>query len=110
LLPGSRVVVRDSFERRYASRPGKSHNGRRSSARAEDRRVPATPSLHQVGPWCSIAAEAFVTSTGFCNCPIRTINGTPIGSAAVPITKRLTDVYIRSVDCDFVAQYLKHLT
>jgi hypothetical protein len=57
------------------------------------------------------AEEAFITSTGFCICPIRTINGTPIGAGAVlgPLTKRLTDAYIRLVDCDFVAQYLRHI-
>jgi len=57
------------------------------------------------------AEEAFITSTSFCICPIRTINGTPIGTGGVPgpVTKRLTDAYVRLVDCDFVAQYLKHL-
>jgi branched-chain amino acid aminotransferase len=57
------------------------------------------------------AEEAFITSTSFCICPIRTINGTAIGAGTVPgpITRRLTEAYIRLVDCDFVAQYLKHL-
>jgi len=26
-----------------------------------------------------------------------------------PITKQISDAYARFVDCDFVAQYLKHL-
>jgi branched-chain amino acid aminotransferase len=57
------------------------------------------------------ADEAFITSTSFCICPVRSVNGTVVGGGAVPgpITKRLTDAYIRLVDCDFVAQFLKHL-
>ena len=43
------------------------------------------------------AEEAFITSTSFCICPIRSINGTAIGTGPVPgpITKRLTDAYVR---------------
>jgi len=39
------------------------------------------------------------------------VNGVAIGDGAVPgpITKRLTDAYIRLVDHDFVAQYLNRL-
>jgi branched-subunit amino acid aminotransferase/4-amino-4-deoxychorismate lyase len=51
--------------------------------------------------------EAFITSTGSCVCPIRTINGTRVGTDPVPgpPTKCLTDAYIHLVDCDFVAPY-----
>ncbi|MCC2663136.1 MAG: branched chain amino acid aminotransferase [Geminicoccaceae bacterium] len=57
------------------------------------------------------ADEVFITSTSFCICPVRSVNGTTIGAGSVPgpITKRLTDAYVRLVDCDFVAQFLKHL-
>ena len=57
------------------------------------------------------ADEAFLTSTSLCICPIRTINGAVIGEGKVPgpITARLTRAYVRLVDCDFVAQYLRHL-
>jgi branched-chain amino acid aminotransferase len=43
---------------------------------------------------------------------VRSVNGSVIadGSVPGPITKRLTDAYIDLVDCDFVAQYLKHLS
>jgi len=57
------------------------------------------------------ADEVFLTSTSLCLCPVRSVNGNPIGDGSVPgpITKRLTDAYARLVDCDFVAQYRKHL-
>jgi branched-chain amino acid aminotransferase len=57
------------------------------------------------------ADEMFITSTSFCIGPDRTVNGTTIGAGTVPgpLTKRLSDAYVRLVDCDFVAQYLKHL-
>jgi branched-chain amino acid aminotransferase len=56
------------------------------------------------------ADEAFMSSTSLCLCPVRSIGGrvlpTPVPG---PITKRLTEAYAKSVGCDFVAQYLKHL-
>jgi branched-chain amino acid aminotransferase len=57
------------------------------------------------------AEEAFITSTSFCICPVGTVNGTTIGAGTVPgpLTRRLSDAYVRLVKCDFVAQYLKHL-
>jgi len=57
------------------------------------------------------ADEVFLTSTSLCLCPVRSVNGNPIGDGGVPgpIAKRLTDAYIELVDCDFVAQYWKHL-
>jgi branched-chain amino acid aminotransferase len=57
------------------------------------------------------AEEAFITSTSLCLCPVRSVNGNPVGAGAVPgpLTKRLSDAYARLVNCDFVAQYLKHL-
>jgi branched-chain amino acid aminotransferase len=57
------------------------------------------------------ADEVFLTSTSLCICPVRSVNRSPItdGTVPGPITKRLTDAYIELVDCDFVAQYLKHL-
>jgi branched-chain amino acid aminotransferase len=57
------------------------------------------------------AEEAFITSTSLCLCPVRSVNGNPVGAGTVPgrLTKRLSDAYARLVNCDFVAQYLKHL-
>lgn len=57
------------------------------------------------------ADELFLTSTSLCICPVRSVNGNPIGDGKVPgpITRRLTDAYIELVDCDFAAQYLKHV-
>ena len=56
------------------------------------------------------ADEAFMSSTSLCLCPVRSIGGralpTPVPG---PITQRLTEAYAKSVGCDFVAQYLKHL-
>jgi branched-chain amino acid aminotransferase len=57
------------------------------------------------------ADEVFLTSTSLCLCGVRSVNGTRIGDGAPrgPITKRLTDAYIRLVGCDFVQQYLAKL-
>ena len=57
-----------------------------------------------------IADEAFMTSTSLCICPVRSIGGRMM-PAPLPgtVTKRISDAYARFVDCDFVAQYLKHL-
>jgi branched-chain amino acid aminotransferase len=57
------------------------------------------------------AEEAFLTSTSLCVCPVRSVNGVAIGGGRVPgpVTRRLTEAYVRLVDCDFVAQYLKRL-
>ena len=60
------------------------------------------------------ADEAFITSTSLCICPARSMNGAPFGAgngAPVPgpVTKRLTDAFRALVQCDFVAQHLKHL-
>jgi branched-chain amino acid aminotransferase len=57
------------------------------------------------------ADEAFITSTSFCICPVRSVNGTRVGDGSVPgpVTRRLTEAYVRLVGHDFVAQYLRHL-
>jgi branched-chain amino acid aminotransferase len=56
------------------------------------------------------ADEAFMASTSLCLCPVRSIAGRLLPSPMPgPLTRRLTDAYRRYVDCDFVAQYLKHL-
>jgi branched-chain amino acid aminotransferase len=63
------------------------------------------------------ADEAFLTSTSLCLCPVVSVNGTTIGAGGGarastvwgPVTARLADAYRSSVDCDFVAQYLRHL-
>jgi branched-chain amino acid aminotransferase len=57
------------------------------------------------------ADEAFMTSTSLCICPVRSIAGRPLPAPLPgPITQRLIASYQRYVDCDFVAQYLQHLT
>jgi branched-chain amino acid aminotransferase len=42
---------------------------------------------------------------------VRSVNGQEIGAGKPPgpVTKRLTDAYIRLVGCDFVKQYLDKL-
>lgn len=58
----------------------------------------------------STADEIFLTSTSLCVCPVLSIGGRPLpGPLPGPVTRRLTEAYARLVDCDFVAQYLKHL-
>jgi branched-chain amino acid aminotransferase len=57
------------------------------------------------------ADEIFITSTSFCIVPVRSVNGITVGDGALPgpVTKQLTDAYIKLVDFDFVAQYLQYL-
>ena len=57
------------------------------------------------------ADEAFITSTSFCICPVRSINGIELGDGKLPgpVTRRLTEAYVNLVGCDFVQQYLRHL-
>lgn len=56
------------------------------------------------------ADEIFMTSTSLCICPVRSIAGRPLpGPVPGPVTHRLLEAYARLVECDFVAQYLKHL-
>jgi branched-chain amino acid aminotransferase len=57
------------------------------------------------------ADEIFMTSTSQCICPVRSIGGRPMPIPLPgPVTSRIGDAYARLVACDFVAQYLKHLT
>jgi branched-chain amino acid aminotransferase len=56
------------------------------------------------------ADEAFMSSTSLCLCPVRSIGGRALPVPVPgPFTRRLTEAYAKSVGCDFVAQYLKHL-
>ena len=57
------------------------------------------------------ADEAFITSTSFCICPVRSVSGVALSDGAVPgpVTKRLTDAFSARVGVDFVQQYLRHL-
>jgi branched-chain amino acid aminotransferase len=56
------------------------------------------------------ADEIFMTSTSLCICPVRSIAGRALpGPLPGPVTRRLTEAYAQEVDCDFVAQYLRHL-
>jgi branched-chain amino acid aminotransferase len=56
------------------------------------------------------ADEMFLTSTSLCICPVVKVNGVQIGpkdQVFGPVTKRLTDAYVRFVNHDFVAQYTR---
>lgn len=55
------------------------------------------------------ADEVFLTSTSLCICGVRSINGQSLGEVPGPITKQLTDAYVKLVDFDFVDQYMKRL-
>jgi branched-chain amino acid aminotransferase len=57
------------------------------------------------------ADEIFMTSTSLCICPVRSIGGRRLpGPIPRPVTGRLTRAYAEQVGCDFVAQYLAHLS
>ena len=55
------------------------------------------------------AEEAFITSTSFCICPVRSYNGKQISNGSIPgpVTRSLTEAFCKLVNCDFVAQYLR---
>ena len=55
--------------------------------------------------------EAFITSTSFCICPVRTYDGMTLGASKVPgpVTQQLTRAFSREAGHDFVAQYLSSL-
>jgi branched-chain amino acid aminotransferase len=57
-----------------------------------------------------VAEEAFITSTSFCICPVRSINGNRMAEKAIPgpVTKKLMDAYVNYVKFDWVQQYLRH--
>ena len=57
------------------------------------------------------ADEAFVTSTSFCLCPVRSCGGSRIGDGSIPgpVTKALSQSFSRLVNYDFVDQYLRCL-
>jgi branched-chain amino acid aminotransferase len=57
------------------------------------------------------ADECFLTSTSLCLCPVASVNGRAMGDGRVPgpLTQQLLGAYSELVDCDIVAQYLRHL-
>jgi branched-chain amino acid aminotransferase len=57
------------------------------------------------------ADEAFVSSTSFCVCPVRTVNGQKIADGKIPgpVTKRIMDAYVKLVNYDWVGQYLRQI-
>jgi branched-chain amino acid aminotransferase len=57
------------------------------------------------------ADEMFLTSTSLCILPVRSFNGGIVADGKVPgpITGKLMAAYRKTVDCDFVQQYLDRL-
>ena len=57
------------------------------------------------------ADEAFITSTSFCICPVRSYDGTMLDGHGVPgpLTRQLSDAFSREAGFDFVGQYLDAL-
>ena len=51
--------------------------------------------------------EAFITSTSFCICPVRTYDGATFGASQVPgpVIERLTAAFSRVSELHFVARY-----
>ena len=57
------------------------------------------------------AEESFVSSTSFCVCPVRSVNGNGLpGECPGPVTKQIIDAYIDHVGFDWYAQYLNKLS
>ncbi len=54
------------------------------------------------------AEEAFHTANSICILPVRSIDGAPMpGGAPGPVTRRLIDLWIRQVKCDWVRKALE---
>ena len=56
------------------------------------------------------AEESFISSTSFCVCPVRNINGNNLPSVPGPITQTIIDTYVEYVGFDWYQQYLKKLS
>jgi branched-chain amino acid aminotransferase len=56
------------------------------------------------------ADEAFISSTSFCICPARSVNGRVFGDGSVPgpVTRRLMDAYVELVGFDWIEQYMRY--
>ncbi len=54
--------------------------------------------------------EFFISSTSFCICPVRSLNGALFGDGSVPgpVTKRLMDAYVDLVGYDWISQYRRY--
>jgi branched-chain amino acid aminotransferase len=54
--------------------------------------------------------EFFITSTSFCICPVRSLNGAVFGDSAVPgpVTGRLMKAYVELVGFDWIGQYTRY--
>ena len=57
------------------------------------------------------ADEAFITSTSFCICPVRSYDGVSLDGDGIPgpVTRRLSDAFSREAGFDFVGQYIEAL-
>ena len=54
--------------------------------------------------------EFFISSTSFCICPVRSLNGVDFAAGSVPgpVTKKLMDAYVDLVGYDWVGQYTRY--
>ena len=57
------------------------------------------------------ADEAFITSTSFCICPVRSYDERRMDKTGIPgpITRQLSDAFAKEAQFDFVGQYLDAL-
>ena len=57
------------------------------------------------------ADEAFITSTSFCICPVRSYDEVRFDKTGIPgpITRQLSDAFAKEAQFDFVGQYLDAL-
>jgi len=56
------------------------------------------------------AEESFISSTSFCVCPVRSVNGNVFSDDCPgPVTQKIIDAYIDYVGFDWYAQYLNKL-
>ena len=56
------------------------------------------------------AEESFISSTSFCVCPVRNINGNTMPSVPGPITQKIINTYVEYVGFDWYQQYLNKLS
>ena len=55
------------------------------------------------------AEECFISSTSFCVCPVRNVNGNEMPAVLGPVTQQIIDAYVKYVGFDWYHQYLNKL-